>query len=342
MSAARPESVWNGAVVLAPQALGLGALAGAPAAAAASASLAPPPASGPAPKPPEPRPAPKAVRLPSWSVAAEGIYEGLLWAVRGLEECGRAFTRLAGRLGKVEARVAALEETATARPHGLAAVEARLRRLEEAAPGGVAAATPPAAPVRPDPDLVTLRRELATARVRIARLEGGQRQAGRPVADVEAHVTSLEHDLVGVYRELDGVAQRVDDRVAAATRGLSRVAELEAALAELAARVDRLTALSRLAPPVPARSTPAPAGAAAGPLSTAGPLPTAAPAAVPAASLPAGAGLAAARGWAGSDLARPALELTPDEVRARAASVLSTELQRIRSALGALGADPGP
>ena len=229
MSVAQPRGAWGQPIVRAPQAaLGLGA------------------------------PAPKAVRLPSDASDQEGIFEGLLWVVRGLEECGRAFTRLAGRLGKVEARLHELESAESPAPPPAAAV-----------------------PVAPAPG----------------------------PADLDQHLSSLEQDVVGVYRELDGVAQRVDDRMARAVAELAKPAEsIERRLAALEARLER----GGRPPPRAEMLAPSPAARPAAPPPP-GPMP--------------------------SELVRPALELLPEEARNRAASVLSAELDRIRLSLGALRAE---
>jgi len=344
MSATEANPSWSEAVVRAPQALGLGS----PRLAAAPPPPAPPPPAPPAAVAPPVAadPTPKPVRLPSAASDQEGVYEGLLWAVRALEECGRAFTRLTLRMGKVEVRLGAVEDG----QGRLAAVEQRLLRLEEAA-----AAPPPArvVPLRPDPDLATLRRELATATVRLARLEGDQRRAERPPSELEEHVNALEQDVVGVYRELDGVAQRVDDRLRSAL----------AAVGELASRLDRMAAegphsLERRLGAVEARLERAESprsqaerlhsaleqvlgrGAAVEPVAPAVPAVPVAPCAPPPPPpAPATVVAAAPRPWPRSELARPALDLTPADVRSRAASVLTAELDRIRTSLGALGAD---
>lgn len=334
MSATEANSSWSEAVVRAPQALGLGA----PRLAAA-----PPPPPPPAPAPVAPSvaeaPAPKPVRLPSASSDQEGVYEGLLWAVRALEECGRAFTRLTLRMGKAEARLGVVEEG----QGRLRALEERLQRLEEAA---VAPAPARVVALRPDPDLATMRRELATATVRIARLEGSQRKADRPTPKLEEHVSALEQDVVGVYRELDGVAQRVDDRLRSAVT----------AVAELAARLDRMAAdgplsVERRLAAVEARLERAESprsqaerlhSALEQVLGRAAPVEPAAVPAPPVAPPPPPPLAATPRPWPRSELARPALDLTPEDVRNRAASVLTAELDRIRSSLGALGAEvPG-
>lgn len=356
MSAPEPSVSWANPVVRAPQALGLGAprTADGPVAVPAP-TPEPPPEPPPAPAAPS---VPKAVRLPSASSDQEGIYEGLLWVVRGLEECGRAFTRLSGRLGKVEGRVAALEAQAPASASRKAGLEQRVQRLEAAAASAPVTAAPAPSrvvPLRMDyPELATLRRELATTQVRLARLEGSQRKAEHPVTALEEQVGALEHDLVGVYRELDGVAQQVDNRLASL---LSAVGDLAARMEQVAARAQPQSDVERRLAALEAKIDRAvsPRSQAEG-LRTAleevlgrdggtSGRPAAAPARLvdPPAPLPAAVPTpAAAREWARSELARPALDLTPPDVRSRAASVLSAELDRIRSSLDALGAEvPG-
>lgn len=315
MTATDPVSRWD-VVVRAPKAFpDPGPAAPAPAPPVAAVAPVAPAAGPPAPA------APKPVRLPSGPTDHEGLYEGLLWVVRGLEECGRAFTRLSGRVARVEARLAELESAPPAAAR-LDALDARLRRLESApaaAPAPVAPA--PAAPAPPPADvtavLAGMRRALATAQVRLARLEGRDRAVSLP-DDLAGHVTALEEDVVGVYRELDGIAQRVDDRLRTVAPDPGRLDALERRVDTLDARLARRAAsLDRLAATAP---PPAPVPAA----------PVAPPITPPRPPAP-----------FESELTRSALELTPPAVRDRAVSVLSAELERIRRSLGALG-EPAP
>lgn len=239
-----PSGSYPHAVVCAPQALGLGTGPSPQANGAASHppnETAPPPAAA-----NEPRP----VRLPASPADHEGTYQGLLWAVRALDECGRAFTRLASRIGKVESRLTAIEQQppvdAQALDQRLSAVEKlvadaqgldeRVKRLERSARPATSSDRY-VAPPRTDPQAASLQRDLAAVQVRVAKLEALDRQ--RP--STAAALDQLEADVMGVYQELDKVAELVADRLAAVRpAGPSAVSEeLEARLRFLEARLGR-------------------------------------------------------------------------------------------------------
>ncbi|MGH9227088.1 MAG: hypothetical protein ACRD2W_25675 [Acidimicrobiales bacterium] len=242
----------------------------------------------------------------------EGIYEGLQWALRALDKCGRAFTRLAGRTTKVECRLGAIESTVAARTerpddsplatspdvvHGLAAFDERLRKLEAGA-----GRTPTAVvPLRVDAQLSILRKDLAATQLRLARLEEVERRHSAeptpppaatpapmdstpPTVALAARVGSLEADIQGLYRELDTVAELVADR-----------------FATLGERIEGIVATREL---------------------------NGSPPAAPPAAAPAPADVSP--------------DLATSTVRAKAATVLIGELERICHALGVLSevADP--
>lgn len=80
----------------------------------------------------EPANEPPAVAAPT----APETDEHLLWVTRAVEECGRAFTRLASRLAQVEVRLDALEATPPrepAAPAALAGTEQIEARIDESA-----------------------------------------------------------------------------------------------------------------------------------------------------------------------------------------------------------------
>lgn len=211
MTAARPVNGWTTAEVRAPTALGLGAAP--PRLAQAPVAIPPPAEHG----------DPRAVRLPVAASDQEGIYQGLQWALRALDECGRAFTRVTSRVNKIESRLGAVEGA-------IADVGARLRRLEQraAAPPPVSASAsqpPPVAPLRLESQMIGVRKDLAAVFTRLAKLEAAPPSptpspppASPPpeppsrVVALTARVGALEADIQGVYRELDKVAELVSER----------------------------------------------------------------------------------------------------------------------------------
>jgi hypothetical protein len=284
---------------------------------------------------PSPTPAgAKTARLPTASTDQEGIYEGLLWAVRALEECGRAFTRLSGRLGKVEARLASLEAderpSPGASPDPDTALEPRITELESRLTAlcerlaSLETDPRPVQALRPaDPQLAALRKELIAAQVRIARLEGADdratrrhqrdEEAARALHMLSQRMGSLERDVVGVYRELDKVAERVADRLAA-----------------FGSPLDDDVVQDQIGSPFPATERfhePEPAvPTEAGDRSAAVSVPQVEP------PPPYARAISATSARDGSPQA-----YTTDSVRERAASVLTAELVRILQSLDALG-----